>query len=252
MDNLASNTLNSILSMLIYASDLAFGFWWIIILSAIGGGSRRKRKTNILPVLLVSWILCAFLKLVSLFNPDPLPGFFIPEPLNTMLFIVTGIVLFGFHFTSRRREEHRFLKKMGQVSSRADLLDLGPTEFEDMVTKLYQLAGHQAKRTGTVGDNGVDVAVNARNGEKWIVQCKRWRKPVGEPILREFYGTMQHEKADKGTLIAVSGFTRQAQDWVKGKPITLYDGEKFLGALERAFKTETTGKQANKSQTEAA
>lgn len=99
---------------------------------------------------------------------------------------------------------------------------------EELVADVYRAKGHRARRTGTVGDHGVDIVVNAKNGEKWVVQCKRWRGTVGERVIREFYGTMLHEKADKGAIVTTDFFTPQARDWAKGKPIFLYDGEEFL------------------------
>jgi restriction system protein len=136
----------------------------------------------------------------------------------------------------RIRNRQEFLGKTGSVNTVDDLFNLTPTEFENMVVELYRMVGHEAKRTGTVGDHGVDVVVQAKNGEKWIVQCKRQRGSVGEPIIRDFYGTMQHEKADKGTVITAGYFSRKAIDWAQGKPISLYDGEKFLKAWKQTKK----------------
>lgn len=104
------------------------------------------------------------------------------------------------------------------------------------------MAGHHAKRTGATGDHGIDVVVTSKKGEKWVVQCKRWRGYVGEPIIRDFYGAMQHEKADRGILITTGTFSKSAQAWAKGKPIALMDGNEFLNAWKRAkekAKTQT-------------
>jgi hypothetical protein len=122
-----------------------------------------------------------------------------------------------------------------QVASRSstppalpgDLLKLTPRQFEEMVLQMYRWRGHRAQRTGRVGDHGVDIVVHARNGEKWVIQCKRWRGSVGEPTVRDFYGTMQHEKADKGAIITTGTFTSQAHTWARGKPIHLFDGSTF-------------------------
>jgi restriction system protein len=97
-----------------------------------------------------------------------------------------------------------------------------------MIVALYHRAGHKAKRTGRTGDHGVDIVIDAKNGEKWVVQCKRWRGSVGEPVVRDFYGVVQHEKADKGIIFTTGHFSAPAQQWVKGKPISLYDGNKLV------------------------
>jgi restriction system protein len=117
-----------------------------------------------------------------------------------------------------------------------DLLSLSPGEFEDLTVELFRLRGHKAKRTGSIGDHGVDVQVCTKDGEKWVVQCKRWRSSVGEPIIRDFYGVVQHEKAYKGVIITTSNFTHQAKQWAKGKPMLLIDGQNFVKYLKQARK----------------
>jgi restriction system protein len=131
----------------------------------------------------------------------------------------------------QRRELER---KTNGVGNTKDLLELSPREFEDMVVEVYRAFGHAAKRTGTTGDHGVDVVVETKKGEKLVVQCKRWRGNVGEPVVRDFYGVMQHEKADKGIIVTTGSFTPQAREWAKGKPILLHDGQEFLQIWERA------------------
>ena len=92
-----------------------------------------------------------------------------------------------------------------------------------------------------VGDHGVDVVVKAKNGEKWVVQCKRWRTPAGESIVRDFYGMMQHEKAAQGAIIATSGFSQPAIEWAKGKPLYLYNGKDFLQLWDKVKKQQLKG-----------
>jgi restriction system protein len=135
------------------------------------------------------------------------------------------------------------LRKKALGMSAKDLLDLPPGEFEEMTAELYRARGFQANKTGATGDHGVDVVVKSKDGKTMIVQCKRWRKPVGEPIIREFYGTMHHEKAAHGTIIATSGFTPQAIEWAKGKPMSLYDGNKFVEMWQNSKKQKSLAQQ---------
>jgi restriction system protein len=117
-----------------------------------------------------------------------------------------------------------------------ELDDLPPGEFEEMTAELFRALGYEAHRTKMIGDHGVDVVVKAKDGRKMVVQCKRWRGPVGEPVVRDFYGAMQHEKAAKGTIFATNGFTQKATEWAKDKPLLLYDGKKFLELWTKAHK----------------
>ena len=87
-----------------------------------------------------------------------------------------------------------------------------------------------------MGDHGIDVVVKDKNGLKLVIQCKRWKGKVGEPVIRDLYGAMMHEEADRAALITTGTFTQQAEEWVKGKPILLYDGNSFLKVVKKSQK----------------
>jgi restriction system protein len=66
------------------------------------------------------------------------------------------------------------------------------------------------------------------------VQCKRWKsKPVGVPIVREMFGILTAERADRATVITTSRFTKESEDFARGKPIDLIDGPKLLSLVQR-------------------
>jgi len=184
------------------------------------------------------WGFWAVIRIVLFFNPEPITKtLFIPEPLNTILFFSTGFVLIAIWIGKSYWKRSRMrIKAFGMTTE--TLLNLPPSDFEEMVAELYRAMGYQARRTGAIGDHGVDVVVKAKNGEKSIVQCKRWRTPAGESIVRDFYGTMQHEKAAQGAIIATSGFSQAAIEWAKGKPLYLYNGNDFLRLWEKVKKQQ--------------
>lgn len=192
------------------------------------------------------WAFWAVIRIFLFFSPDPISAsFIIPEPLSTQLFFLTGFVLILIWVVLTYWKRNRTRSRMLGMSAK-DLLDIPPGEFEEITAELYRLIGHQAKRIGASGDHGVDVVIKAKNGQKWIVQCKRWRKPVGEAVIRDFYGTLHHEKAAQGAIIATSGFSQQAIEWAKGKPLYLYDGEDFIKMWKRAEKEHHKKKSAGK------
>ena len=178
--------------------------------------------------MMVMWVVMFFGWLAARIMFTKPIVFLIPEPLNTYLFFFTGLVLFGWLVIKGVRESQFLHRTAEEATSPQNLLEISPTQFEKMVVELYNLHGYKAERTGAIGDHGVDVIVHSPKGEKWIVQCKRWRGSVGEPVVRDFFGTLHHEKADRGVLVTTGTFTRQAQDWAKGKPLMLIDGEEFL------------------------
>lgn len=104
-----------------------------------------------------------------------------------------------------------------------DVLENSPTDFEHLCAELFRAKGYTVKRTGGCGDGGVDLAAR-REDELVVVQCKRFReKPVGVNLVRELLGAMTAERADHGYLLTTSRFTRDAQDFARGRNLTLVD-----------------------------
>jgi hypothetical protein len=208
--------------------SVIFGFWPLILLAPL-----NWRKNSLLGMIYV-WIGFAILRILFLIFSIIPSVLVIDEPLNTILFFAAGGLLFLLYVARNALKRQSLWKKADNARNVDDLHKLSPHEFEDMVVEYFQAMGHKAKRTGSIGDHGVDVVIDAKNGEKWIAQCKRWRGNVGESIVRDFYGVIQHEKADKGAIITTGVFSNQAKDWAKGKPILLMEGDEFLGQLKKA------------------
>ena len=71
-----------------------------------------------------------------------------------------------------------------------------------------------------------------------FVQCKQWKIfKVGVKTVREMFGVMAHEKADRVIIVASGTYTDDAVAFAKGKPILLIDG-KALVKLIRSVKGE--------------
>ncbi|MFX6759735.1 restriction endonuclease, partial [Acinetobacter baumannii] len=80
-------------------------------------------------------------------------------------------------------------------------MELTPGQFEQLVANLFQKMGLETKLTRTHKDGGVDaVAFDTRpiTGGKIVIQAKRYSHTVGVSAVRDLYGTLQHEGANKG------------------------------------------------------
>lgn len=236
----------SVVEIIGYVFSLFWPFWPLMFLRALADqiGRKRRRSGSAIQDILVAWGGLAICRIAAAIFLPSVKSFLIPEPWNTVLFFAAGFVLIGLNV--RNRWGPRVTYRGKTISSSADLLELSPAEFEEMVAEVYRAKGHRARRTGAVGDHGVDVVVEAKNGEKWVVQCKRWRGTVGEKVVREFYGTMLHEKADKGAIVTTGFFTPYAREWAKGKPIFLYDREEFFRIWQQVQKTRSETPSAEK------
>jgi hypothetical protein len=117
------------------------------------------------------------------------------------------------------------------VAARAEpRRDLTGRAFEAVCAKMLEERGFQVATTKATADGGVDiVAVSDRPFQKgtYLVQCKDWTGPVGEPVLRELYGLVVAERAVKGVIVTSSCFTDKAREFALGKQLELVDGEQL-------------------------
>jgi restriction system protein len=121
------------------------------------------------------------------------------------------------------------------LDARPNLMDLTPNEFEALVSNLFGRMGLDTRLTQSSRDGGVDaIAFDLRPviGGKVVIQAKRYRHTVGVSAVRDLYGTMNHEGANKGILVSTSGYGPDAYTFAKDKPIELIDGGGLLFLLE--------------------
>lgn len=106
-------------------------------------------------------------------------------------------------------------------------------EFEKLVCNLLRKMGLDAEQTPLSGDGGVDIIAYSNEPlfrGKYLIQCKRYSSSVGEPVIRDLYGTVLGQNATKGIVVTNSFFTKQATSFADGKNIELIDGDE-LGKL---------------------
>jgi restriction system protein len=161
--------------------------------------------------------------------PSWLPLWLILVLTALHMLVLAGPVLYSERLASSSVLRRRF----GKVQTLAEMLALEPTEFENWVALLFQLIGYKVKNTQEVADHGIDLLVSDGPVRRGLVQCKRYRGTVGEPVVRDLYGTLVHENADCGWLVTTGGISRQARGWASGKPIELWDGQKLVELARR-------------------
>lgn len=108
-----------------------------------------------------------------------------------------------------------------------DIQSLSGVEFEIICKHLLEKMGFSVETTKTSGDGGIDlIAINTQPifSGKYIVQCKRYTGSVGEPVIRDLYGVVTSERANKGVLMTSGHFTKSAVAFAEGKPIELING----------------------------
>ncbi len=108
--------------------------------------------------------------------------------------------------------------------------------LEEEVKELLQSMGLKAATTKTTGDGGIDIIAYSDSplfSGKYVVQCKDWTGSVGEGVIRDLYGVVTAESANKGILITTGTITKSAQKFAEGKPLELIDGEQLSKLLHK-------------------
>jgi restriction system protein len=133
----------------------------------------------------------------------------------------------------------RFVDEIDILSSldqRPHLMELSPSEFESLITNLFEKIGFETRLTQPSRDGGVDcVAFDARPilGGKVVIQAKRYKNTVGVSAVRDLFGTMHNEGASKGILVTTSGYGQATYDFANGKPIELITGSNLIFLLRQ-------------------
>ena len=76
-----------VIAVLFPFASFLFPFWPLIFLVAL-----RARRNAVLGIL-VLWLAFLVLRIILVFSPLPTVTFIIPEPLNTYIFVGTGLLL---------------------------------------------------------------------------------------------------------------------------------------------------------------
>lgn len=145
-------------------------------------------------------------------------------------------------FVKLRAEGVAQLKRIGRLSKDrglAAMKKMDPTVFEHLTAALFRREGYTADAVGMSGDEGVDV-VATKGFKKVVVQCKRYEDSVGQPTVRDLYGTMMHNNASEAYLVTTGTLTRQAEAWAEGKPIQLIDGFELVNWIAESQQKENS------------
>lgn len=141
------------------------------------------------------------------------------------------------------RKDKRFIETkevLGKLGAETNLASMEWQDFENLIAELFQREfseeGTEIKLTQSSRDKGVDAVVfnpDPIRGGKYVIQAKRYTNTVDVSAVRDLVAVVAHEGASRGILVTTSTFGADAYAFVQNKPITLLDGAKLLGLLEK-------------------
>lgn len=113
-------------------------------------------------------------------------------------------------------------------------------DFEHLIREIFEKefasTGGEVKVTQASRDGGIDAVVfdpDPLRGGKIVVQAKRYTNTVSVSAVRDLYGTLINEGANKGILVTTADYGPDAHEFARGKPITLLSGSELLYLLEK-------------------
>jgi len=141
------------------------------------------------------------------------------------------------------REDKRFIQPQNVMEHLDDSANLAAMDWEDfehlirqVFEKEFSSEGGEVKITQASRDGGVDAVVfdpDPIRGGKIIIQAKRYTNAVGVSAVRDLYGTILNEGANKGILVTTANYGPDAYEFAKDKPITLLSGNELLYLLQK-------------------
>jgi restriction system protein len=113
-------------------------------------------------------------------------------------------------------------------------------DFEHLVGQIFEWLfandGVEVKVTRASRDRGVDAIIldpDPIRGGKFVLQAKRYTNTVDVAAVRDLYGTVINEGANRGILVTTASYGPDAYEFAKDKPISLIDGPNLIELLKR-------------------
>ena len=141
------------------------------------------------------------------------------------------------------KEDKRFVEGYevaDQLDDSVNLAAIDWQDFENLIREIFEKEfrsnGGEVKITQASRDGGVDAVAfdpDPIRGGKIVIQAKRYTNVVGVSAVRDLYGTVMNEGANKGILVTTSNYGNDAYEFAKDKPLTLMNGANLLYLLQK-------------------
>ena len=122
-------------------------------------------------------------------------------------------------------------------------------QFEIFMADLFRAMGHQATVLGGAGDQGVDVIV-AYQGQRVAVQCKNYKRAVGNKPVQEVYAGARHYRCQQAWVVAPLGYTKGAIELARSTGVSLFDANTIGQWIRQVDTLEKERERPNQRQPE--
>ncbi len=146
--------------------------------------------------------------------------------------------IFDLDMNDRRIVENKQVSEF--LDPNTNLAAMPWEDFEHLVRQLFEWEfgskGIEVKVTCASRDRGVDAIMfdpDPLKGGKFVLQAKRYNRTVDVAAVRDLYGTVLNEGANRGILVTTSSYGPDTYEFAKNKPISLVDGQHLVQMLTK-------------------
>ena len=126
------------------------------------------------------------------------------------------------------------------LEAETNLASMDWEDFEHLVAQLleweFRSVGIEVRVTQASRDRGVDALLfdpDPLRGGKFVIQAKRYTRVVDVSAVRDLYGTVMNEGANRGILLTTASFGPDSYEFARDKPLSLVDGQNLLLMLQK-------------------
>jgi restriction system protein len=158
-----------------------------------------------------------------------------------IFFIILGSILLGGSIIILLVEwfvyqkKHKSFKERVQKIKDSQIQELDSfsgEKFEFYLKKLFEDLGYKnIKTTQKTRDFGVDLIMFNDQGNKIVIQAKRYKSSVGIDAINEAVGTRLPEKADEVWVVTNNYFTKPALQHAKKNAVKIIDRDSLIDLI---------------------
>ncbi|WP_298844603.1 restriction endonuclease [uncultured Clostridium sp.] len=156
------------------------------------------------------------------------------------VFIFGGITLTINYFRNKKHNEIL-------LNSGIDIADkMSGEEFERFLLVHFQKLGYKGDTTPKTNDYGADLVLS-KDGEKIVVQAKRWSSKVGIESVQQVIGAKSYYKANSCIVATNNFFTPNAIKLASSSSVDLWDRSKLLEIMSKSNGREIAKEATNQT-----
>ncbi len=209
----------SLIMMIVSLTMSLFMTMFNLMISLLTRSSRRRRRSGSSATGVIVLVVIAAV----------IVGALLQRPGWILILVVVGLVLWLLLRKAgpRTPTAQELAQRFGQIH----LMSGG--QFEVFVADLMRAIGYKATVLGGSGDQGVDV-IAATGGERIAIQCKNYKKAVGNKPVQEVFAGAKHHRCQHAWVVAPAGFTKGAHELARSVGVSLFDANSIRKWIRQA------------------